>query len=79
MKQLSQIHKWETAWKFAELGWETMTWKLPEPSIVKYFFNLASGLESAISSTSISFKKDLGFVFSAYLVPSFENIYNWWN
>ena len=45
-----------------------MTWRLSESSIVRYFFNLASALESARSSTSISFKKKIGFCFSGNLV-----------
>ena len=46
-----------------------MTWKLSDPWIVRYFFNLASAREFATSSISISFKKNLGFGFWANLVP----------
>ena len=62
------MHKWNAALKIVKLGWKTITWKLSEPSIVRYFFNLASARESARSSPSISFKKNLGFGFSANLV-----------
>ena len=51
-----------------ELDWKTMTWKLSVPSIIRYFFNLASASESTRSSTSISFKKNVGFGFSANIV-----------
>ena len=46
-----------------------MTWKLSEPLIVRYFFNLASAHESTRSPTSMSFKKNLGFGLSANVVP----------
>ena len=58
----------QAALKVVEFGWKTMTWMLSEPSIVWYFFNLASTCESARSFTPISFKKTLGFVFLANLV-----------
>ena len=46
-----------------------MTWKLSERPLKGYFFNLDSAVESARPSTSICFKRNLGFVFSANLVP----------
>ena len=48
-----KIHDLKVVWAFSRL----------------VFFDLASACEPARSSTSISFKKKLGFVFSANLVP----------
>ena len=48
-----KIHDLKVVWAFSRL----------------VFFDLASACEPARSSTSISFKKNLGFVFSVNLVP----------